>query len=114
MNHLPKEFKEEASNSWTHLVGVVFALSCIWTVWPAASLGWQWTMGVLFFIAKPVYEHLSTASILLILTEGLMYTVGTYFFARDTKRHYHAVWHVFVLLGAIAHWTAILLVILGR
>ena len=31
-----KGFREETSNHWTHLVGVVFALSCIWTVWPAA------------------------------------------------------------------------------
>ena len=72
-------------------------------------MGWS---GV--FIAKPVYEHLSTISILFILAEGLLYTVGTYFFAKDTKRHYHAVWHVFVLLGAVSHWLAILFVMQDR
>lgn len=211
MKDVPQIFREESSNHWTHLVGVVFALSCIWMVWPAVSMGWQWTMGVLFFIvgmflmflsstiyhwlpegkarrvlrkcdhisiyvmiacsytpiciavvggplgwtifgilwavviggtvykilalgkyprlslalylimgwsgvfiAKPVYEQLSTTSILFILSEGLLYTMGTYFFAKDTKRHYHAVWHVFVLLGAISHWAAILFVMLDR
>lgn len=72
-------------------------------------MGWS---GV--FIVKPVYDGLTPASMILILAEGLLYTVGTYFFAKDTKRHYHAIWHIFVLLGAAAHWTAILLIILNR
>lgn len=210
MTDIPKIFQEESSNHWTHLIGVIFALSCIWTVWPAAALGWQWTMGVIFFIvgmflmflsstiyhwlpegrarnilrrcdhisiyvmiacsytpiciavvggwlgwfifgllwtivlcgtiykvvalgkyprislalyllmgwsgvfiAKPVFEKLSTMAIALILLEGVLYTVGTYFFAKDYNRHYHAIWHVFVLLGAVSHWTAILLVLLN-
>lgn len=211
MTEITKVFREESSNHWTHLVGVVFALSCIWTVWPAVSLGWQWAMGVLFFItgmflmflsstiyhwlpqgrarnilrkcdhisiyvmiacsytpiciavvggwlgwlifgilwavvlagavykiiaidryprlslaiyllmgwsgvaiAKPLYDGLTIPAIILIITEGVLYTIGTYFFAKDSKRHYHAIWHVFVLLGAASHWTAILLVILDR
>ena len=209
MTDVPQLFREESSNHWTHLVGVIFAISCIWMVWPAASIGWQWTMGVLFFIvgmflmflsstiyhwlpegrarrilrkcdhisiyvmiacsytpiciaivggwlgwtifgilwavaiggsivkilalgryprlslavylvmgwsglfiAKPVCDQLPTTSIFFILAEGLLYTTGTYFFAKDTKKHYHAVWHVFVLLGAISHWAAILFVML--
>lgn len=211
MTDIPRLFREESSNHWTHLIGVIFALSSIWTIWPAASLGWQWTMGVLFFIvgmflmflsstiyhwlpngkarqilrkcdhisiylmiacsytpiciavvggwlgwlifgilwavvlggtiykilaigkyprlslalylimgwsgvfiAKPVYDNLSTTSLALILTEGILYTTGTYFYAKDTRKHYHAIWHVFVLLGAISHWTAILFVIFDR
>lgn len=211
MTEITKVFREESSNHWTHLVGVVFALSCIWTVWPAVSLGWQWAMGVLFFItgmflmflastiyhwlpqgrarnilrkcdhisiyvmiacsytpiciavvggwlgwlifgilwavvlagavykiiaidryprlslaiyllmgwsgvaiAKPLYDGLTIPAIILIITEGVLYTIGTYFFAKDSKRHYHAIWHIFVLLGAASHWTAILLVILDR
>ncbi len=35
-----------------------------------------------------------------------------YFFAHDEKPHFHAIWHVFVLLGALAHWGAILTLIL--
>ena len=47
-----------------------------------------------------------------IVAEGVLYTIGTYFFAHDDKKYYHGVWHIFVLLGAIAHWTAVLLIIL--
>lgn len=207
---MKKKIFEEKGNTWTHLIGVVFALSCIWMVWPAVSLGWRWAMGVLFFIvgmflmflsstiyhwlkpgiaknilrkcdhisiyvmiacsytpiciavvggwigwvtfgllwavviagtvykivamgkyprlslalylvmgwsivfiAKPVFESLSVLSMFLIFAEGLLYTSGTYFFTKDSKPHFHAIWHVFVLLGAIAHWSAILTIMLG-
>lgn len=199
----------EQGNTWTHLVGAVFALSSIWMVWPAVYKGWQWAFGVIFFIVgmflmflsstmyhwwwpgkgknvlrkldhisiyvmiacsytpicvavvggwigwtvfglqwavviggvfykvfamgryprlslalylfmgwsvllviKPVFERLSLPAMLCIVTEGLLYTVGTYFFAHDSRKHFHAIWHVFVLLGAMAHWTAVLLIIL--
>lgn len=207
---MKKKIIEEKGNTWTHLIGVVFALSCIWMVWPAVSLGWRWAMGVLFFIvgmflmflsstiyhllkpgiaknilrkcdhisiyvmiacsytpiciavvggwigwvtfgllwavviagtvykivamgkyprlslalylvmgwsivfiAKPVFESLSVLSMFLIFAEGVLYTAGTYFFTKDSKPHFHAIWHVFVLLGAIAHWSAILTIMLG-
>ena len=199
----------EQGNTWTHLVGVVFALSSIWMVWPAVYKGWQWAFGVIFFIVgmflmflcstlyhwwwpgrgknvlrkldhisiyvmiacsytpicvsvvggwigwtvfglqwavviggvfykvfamgkyprlslalylfmgwsvllviKPVFERLSLPAMLCIVAEGIFYTVGTYFFAHDHRKHFHAIWHVFVLLGAMAHWTAVLLIIL--
>ena len=205
MTDIPPLFREESSNHWTHLVGVVFALSCIWTVWPAASLGWQWTMGVLFFIvgmflmflsstiyhwlpqgrarqvlrkcdhisiyvmiacsytpictgviggwlgwtifgvqwaavlggtfykifaigrwpklslaiyltmgwcillvAPAVFSRMSALSLSFLLAEGILYTLGTYFYAHDSRPHYHAIWHVFVLLGAMAHWSVVL------
>ena len=208
---MEEHYQEERGNSVTHLIGVLCALSSIWMVWPAISLGWRWSMGVLFFIigmflmflsstiyhylppghardimrrcdhisiyvmiacsytpicvsvvggiagwtvffimwavalcgsvykivaigryprlslalyllmgwsvvfiAKPVYERLSPLSLLLLLSEGLLYTSGTYFYAHDSRRHYHTVWHIFVLLGALAHWAAVRTIRLGE
>lgn len=51
---------------------------------------------------------------LLLLAEGVLYTSGTYFYARDLRRHYHTIWHIFVLLGALAHWGAVLTIMLGE
>ena len=201
--------KEEMGNTWTHLIGVVFALSSIWMVWPAIHRGWQMAFGVFFFIAgmflmflsstiyhwlRPgmakdvlrkcdhisiyvmiacsytpicvgviggwlgwsvfgflwmaalvgsimkvvaigkhprlslamylimgwsvvlifpaVLARLSTLSLVLLVSEGVLYTAGTYFFAHDHQPHFHAIWHVFVLLGAIAHWSVVLTLIL--
>lgn len=201
--------KEELGNTWTHLVGVIFALSSIWMVWPAIHTSWQMAFGVLFFIVgmflmflsstiyhwvRPglaknilrkcdhisiyvmiacsytpicvgviggwlgwlvfgflwmvalvgsivkivaigkhpklslamylvmgwsvliifpkVMEKLSPLSMALLISEGILYTAGTYFYANDKQPHYHAIWHVFVLLGAIAHWSVILTILL--
>ncbi len=195
----------ENGNTWTHLIGVLFALSSIWLVWPAVHKGWQMAMGVLFFIvgmflmflsstlyhwARPgvvkrvlqrldhiniyvmiacsytpicigviggwlgwtlfgiqwaaviggtfykivafgkhprlslalylimgwclllvfpsVVAQLSWLSILLLLSEGVFYTAGTYFFAHDDRQGYHTVWHIFVILGAMSHWGMVL------
>jgi len=195
----------EKGNTWTHLAGVVFALSCAWMACPAARLGWQMALGVSLFVvgmflmflsstlyhwmpqgrvkdvlrrcdhisiylmiacsysplligvvggwagwslfvlqwvlvaagtvykikALGPYPRLSLAvylvmgwSVLLVapqvvsrisplvgallLAEGIFYTSGTWFFAHDAHPRYHAVWHVFVLLGAMAHTGAVL------
>lgn len=195
----------EQGNTWTHLIGVVFALSSIWMVWPAVGKGWEWAFGVIFFIVgmflmflcstlyhwvRPgmaknvlrrldhisiyvmiacsytpvcvsviggwlgwtvfgiqwamviggtfykifafgkypklslaiylvmgwcvlfiipkVYALLSPLSFYLLLAEGLFYTAGTYFFAHDKHKYFHPIWHVFVLLGSIAHWSVVL------
>ena len=201
--------KGEQGNTWTHFIGVVFALSSIWMVWPAIDTSWQMAFGVLFFIVgmflmflsstiyhwlrpgiakdilrkcdhisiyvmiacsytpicvgviggwvgwtvfgflwfvalvgsivkivaigkRPklslamylvmgwsvlfifptVWAKLSALSLIFLFSEGILYTVGTYFFANDKRPHYHAIWHVFVLLGAIAHWSVILTILL--
>ena len=203
-----EHYQEERSNSMTHLIGVLFALSSIWMVWPAFLLGWRWSMGVLFFIAgmflmflsstiyhylpagrardimrrcdhisiyvmiacsytpicvsviggwlgwlvfglqwaaviggtfykvyamgklpklslaiyllmgwsvlliiKPVWERLSVAALVMLLAEGVLYTAGTFFFTIVNRRHFPTIWHIFVLLGAMAHWTAVLLIL---
>ena len=39
---------------------------------------------------------------------GLAYTLGIVFFAMDRLRYFHALWHLFVLAGSVAHYFAIL------
>jgi hemolysin III len=48
-----------------------------------------------------------TLSVILIFSGGLAYTLGIFWYARKKHRGSHAIWHVFVLLGAIEHWLAI-------
>ena len=70
------------------------------------AMGWS-----VVFIAKPVYESLPMSALCCILAEGFFYTSGTYFFMHDDRRYFHGLWHLFVLLGAVAHWSAILLIL---
>jgi hemolysin III len=44
---------------------------------------------------------------------GVLYTVGIIFFAFDVRfRHWHGIWHLFVIAGSLAHFIAILLYVL--
>ena len=43
---------------------------------------------------------------------GMAYTLGIVFFALDSRRYFHAAWHIFVLAGSIAHYFAILYYVL--
>ncbi len=89
------------------LGGAIFKIVAIGR-YPRLSLAVYLLMGwSVLFIAKPVWERVEALPLCLILSEGIFYTVGTYFYAHDERPGYHAIWHIFVLLGAIAHWGAV-------
>ena len=99
---------------WATVIGGIFYKVFAMGKYPRLSLAIYLIMGwSVLFIIPEVMESLSTLSMLLLLLEGVFYTSGTYFFAHDSKKHYHAIWHVFVLLGAMAHWGTVLSILLA-
>lgn len=94
---------------WAAVVGGAFYKIFAMGRWPRFSLVLYLVMGwSIVFIAEPLLQTVSSCTLLLLLLEGIAYTSGTYFFVHDDRRHFHAIWHVFVLLGALAHWGVIL------
>ena len=67
-------------------------------------------MGWLVLVAlKPLLAALPTAGFLGLLVGGICYTGGLAFFFFDEKvRHFHGIWHLFVLAGSICHYLTIL------
>ena len=65
-------------------------------------MGWLCVM-----VAKPLIAGMSRTGLLLLLAGGLAYTFGVIFYAIK-KEFFHAVWHIFVLAGAILQLLAIL------
>lgn len=93
------------------LGGAVYKITAMGR-WPRLSLLIYLVMGWTFvFIAEPVCTRISTPAMISLGAEGLFYTSGTYFFAHDSRPYYHGVWHIFVLLGSVAHWLAILFIL---
>ena len=93
------------------LGGAVYKLTAM-DRYPRLSLFLYLLMGWSFiFMAEPVCRHLPSHALCAILAEGLFYTSGTWFFAHDSKPYFHGVWHIFVLLGSVAHWLAILFIL---
>ena len=98
---------------WLVVIGGIFYKIYAIGRWPRLSLAIYLIMGwSIVLIAKPVVKALMPETLWLLLAEGIADTAGTYFFAHDERPHYHAIWHVFVLLGALAHWGAVLTLLL--
>ncbi|MCH7336551.1 hemolysin III family protein [Acinetobacter sp. NIPH 2699] len=72
------------------------------------SLAAYLVMGWLaILLMDDMQRYLSKDALQLLIAGGLAYTVGTLFYALKKVRYTHAIWHVFVLLGAGLHFLAI-------
>ncbi|MEK4627574.1 MAG: hemolysin III family protein [Solibacillus sp.] len=68
------------------------------------GMGW-----IIIFVAKPLVVSITWAGFLTLLSGGLFYTIGTYFYKNDRIPYNHAIWHVFVMAGSAAMFLAIYL-----
>lgn len=72
------------------------------------SVGLYLAMGwISVFLIQAMWENLSGESLTWILIGGLSYTIGVFFYVQSNRLYYHAIWHVFVLLGTACHFCAI-------
>ena len=68
-----------------------------------AVMGW-----VIVVAIEPLLDHLEIAGFVWLAAGGLLYTIGIVFYAFDSRfRHWHGIWHLFVLGGSLAHYVAI-------
>ena len=70
-------------------------------------MGW-----VALVVIVPIWRNMSHIAFAWIIAEGLFYTIGSYFFNHDEEHAYfHAIWHVFIVLGAASHTVATWLIL---
>ena len=101
---------------WT-LFGIVWALAIIgilqeikprsearvMSIVIYAVMGW-----IVLVAVKPLIAALGMAGFVWLALGGVFYTVGIIFFAFDTRvRHFHGIWHLFVIAGSLLHFVAI-------
>ena len=99
------------------LFGVVWGLAAAGIVLDAlhrAGLRWlqmaiYLVMGWLVVIAWPqLAAALPAAGIGWLVAGGIIYTLGTLFYALDSRlRHAHGIWHLFVMAGSACHYVAV-------
>ena len=90
------------------IIGIVFKLVAIGK-YPKVSIALYLIMGWIIVIALyPLIMAMSWTGLALLGLGGLLYTVGTIFYAWYSLRFGHVVWHLFVLGGAAAHFFAVL------
>ncbi|MDR3391401.1 MAG: hemolysin III family protein [Sulfuriferula sp.] len=67
-------------------------------------MGWVALIAII-----PLLHALGTAGFIWLAAGGLFYTSGIVFYAYDYKfRHWHGIWHLFVVAGSATHYFAIL------
>lgn len=65
-------------------------------------------MGWLIVVAiKPMLSSLDGWTLGWLFAGGLFYTLGTYFYHRESIRFSHAIWHLFVIAGSVCHFVAV-------
>ena len=81
--------------------------------YPRLSLTLYLAMGwVALLMLVPMWRNMPHAAFWWIIAEGVFYTVGSYFFNKDEEHaFYHAIWHVFIVLGAASHTIATWLIL---
>ncbi|GAB6139078.1 PAQR family membrane homeostasis protein TrhA [Halanaerobaculum tunisiense] len=102
------------------IFGVVWAIAVIGTgyevFWTERSkifatllyiiMGW-----LIIFAIKPLLTTMNQTSIFFLVTGGIFYTGGTFFYVRKTMKYNHAIWHIFVLLGSVCHFFTMLFLV---
>ncbi|MDJ1472331.1 hemolysin III family protein [Cytophagaceae bacterium DM2B3-1] len=67
-------------------------------------MGWM-----IVVAAKPLINTLPVNGLYFLLAGGASYSLGTIFYLWEKLRFHHAIWHLFVLLGSVCHFFAVLL-----
>jgi hemolysin III len=90
------------------LIGIVQELwlakgQRLWSLAIYLIMGWVAVVGVV-----PMIDALKWEGFLWVAAGGVIYTLGTVFYFFDEKfKHWHGIWHLFVLGGAAVHYFAI-------
>lgn len=66
------------------------------------AMGW-----LALLVIDDMKTYLSDLSIQLLVLGGVLYTVGTLFYAAKKFHYTHAIWHLFVVAAAISHFFSI-------
>lgn len=66
------------------------------------GMGWM-----VVFLAEPLSAAMNPEAMHWLVIGGVTYTAGTIFYMMKNMPYSHAIWHMFVLLGSIFHFTAI-------
>jgi hemolysin III len=100
-----------------------FTLGVLRGAWGWTLFGLVWGMAVLGILLKGTlgtrHPRLSVAlylgmgrlplpGFLLIAAGGLAYTAGVAFYAASHRRYSHFIWHLFVIMGTVLHYFAVL------
>ncbi|WP_305805688.1 hemolysin III family protein [Stenotrophomonas sp. YIM B06876] len=66
------------------------------------AMGWMVVVAI-----KPMLHSLDTWTLGWLLAGGVSYTLGTWFYHRESVPYSHAIWHMFVIGGSVCHFVSV-------
>ncbi len=102
---------------WT-LLGLVWGLALVgiaqeltlgaktrrWSMVLYVVMGWLVVIAI-----GPLIQAMPVGGLLWLLAGGLVYSAGIYFYVYgESKKHFHGIWHLFVLGGSACHYVCML------
>ena len=73
------------------------------------AMGWLVLVAFkpLLVALKPMLDSIDAWKLGWLLAGGVFYTLGTYFYHRESIPYSHAIWHLFVIAGSVCHFVAV-------
>lgn len=94
---------------WTAAgVGILFKLICGDKFTKLSLLSYLVMGWFAIFIINELWHKMPDEGFNLLITSGIIYSLGTIFYAVDKIPFNHAIWHLFVLGGASCHYFMVL------
>ena len=104
------------------IFGIMWGLTLLGFIYKFFAFNASWFSTILYVLMgwtaiifiEPIIQELPLPCLALIILGGLFYTCGVIFYMMDEVIEFsHFMWHVFVLLGSIAHFVAIYVYLAG-
>lgn len=103
---------------WT-LFGLVWSCAIVGVLLNAINLEKNKKLSLILYLAmgwmiiisvKPLLNNLPIKGLMLLLSGGIIYTIGAVIYGIGSKkRYFHSIFHVFVLMGSVLQFFSILL-----
>lgn len=90
------------------LIGIVLKIFWVKRFIILSTLFYIFMGWLILFAIKPLYQNMEFSGLVWLFIGGVFYTVGCVFYVWRGFPFHHAVWHMFVLFGSIAHFFAVL------
>ena len=90
------------------LIGILFKIFFVHRFKIVSTIAYILMGWLVIFAIKPLFHALPGGGLVLLVSGGLAYTLGTIFYAWKKLPFNHAIWHLFVLAGSVCHFFAVM------
>lgn len=94
------------------LIGTLFKLVFIHRFQKISLIAYLVMGWLAVLVMDDMQRFLSDQALKFLIIGGLSYTIGALFYALKKVRYTHAIWHIFVLIGAGSHFLSIYLYVI--